>query len=210
MKATHYHLKYWRNRKLDWDKAYSSTWNHPHRILLAEFLMKLQFMSLLEVGCASAPNLITITKRFQKAGRQVMLQGVDVNQDAIQQAEKQFNGARFRVNPAHDLFYSDNSVDVILTDMTLIYYDPVMIRKALAEFARVSRHYVVLVEFHHPSFKQRAKLWLKDGYFAYNYKKLLGRQGFRDVNIFKIPPDSWPGGWPQDVFANIILAKVPL
>src|SRR3990167_8142383 len=128
-RSTNHHKKYWRYRKINWKNSYSSTWNHPHRALISAVLKGFNWLSLIEVGCGSGANLINIVKVFP--GRQVG--GVDVNPDAIAEAQKSFNGGFFKVCSGDDIMMSDDSTDAVLSDMCLIYVGPGQIEKYLNE-----------------------------------------------------------------------------
>lgn len=205
MKSTQEWSKYWAERKIDWNKAYSETWNHPHRALIIAVLKTFGWTSLFEVGCGSAPNLLAIMKHFKDK----QLGGVDVNPDAIALASKTFTGGVFKVGSLDDIMMSDNSTDVVLSDMSLIYIDPKRIDKAIEEIKRIARDYVVFCEFHSEKWISRLSLRWNSGYNAYNYKRLLEKHGFYDVTVWKIPEEAWPGGDPQRTFGYIIRAKVP-
>lgn len=205
MKTTEKWKDYWANRKIDWKVSYLDTWNHPHRELISLVLTEFPWMSLIEVGCGPGANLVNIVKHFK--GKQVG--GIDVSEDAIKLAKETFNGAFLKVGSVEDIMMSDNSTDVVLSDMCLIYLGPRRIDRAIEEMKRVGRTNIVLCEFHTESLWRRFMLWYKGGYYAYNYKKLLAKHGFYDIVIRKIPPESWPGGNPQEEFGYIINAKIP-
>lgn len=197
--------RWWENRKIDWKAHYFDTWSHPHRFMLSALLKQFPWMSLLEVGCGGGANLANIIRHFP--GRQ--LGGVDINPDAIALAGQMFDGAFLKVCPADDVMMSDSSTDVVLTDMTLIYFGPRRVREALAEAKRIARNHIVLCEFHCESPLERLKLWLTSGYHAHNYRTLLPKMGFYDVMLIKVPPEAWPGDDPKQKFRYILLAKVP-
>jgi len=205
MKSTNSHVKYWKDRKIDWEKSYFNV-DHPHRDLIIKELIGKRFVSIFEPGCASGANLYRIKKQFPNSH----VGGMDVNQDAIETARKIFgNKSRFfEVGDVRDLFLNDKSLDALITDMTLIYMGPRDIHKAIKEIRRVTRHFVVLVEFHHKSFWKRWAIRLKRGYNAYDYKKLLRKYDFHDIKVKKIPEEFWPGGEPQKTFGYVITAKL--
>lgn len=205
LKTTKNHKDYWKNRKLDWKKEYLDTYNHPHRKILVNILKQLPWMSLMEIGCASGPNLVAIIKAIP--GRQVG--GIDVNPEAIELAQKTLQGGFFKVNSADDIMMSDKSTDIVLSDMTLIYADRRNIHKYIKEMKRIARNHVLLCEFHSDNWWNRLALKWNSGYNAYNWEKLLKKHNFRDVSLYKIKEDEWPGGNPQKTFGYIILAKVP-
>lgn len=224
LKSTKKHSEYWKKRKINWREAYLSTWDHPHRGLIAWMLKSIPFYSLWEVGCGPGANLVKILKEFP--GKQ--LGGSDINEGAIQVARETFKGGLFHVESGDNLLMSDKSVDVILTDMCLIYVGidilfkewkkiwrfvkiPIFetsIQKYIREFKRVGRNYVVLVEFHSPSLWKRLKARL-GGYHVYDYRKLLEREGYYDIMVQQIPPEFWPGTDSNTEFRHIITAKIP-
>ena len=201
--STKKHTEYWRHRKIDWKTAYADTWNHPHRGIITFMLKSMNFLSLWEVGVGGGANLIRIFKELP--GKQIG--GSDVSEDAIATCRGLFQGGLFHVEPGNDMLMSDKSVDVILSDMTLIYVDPFKIDSYLKEFKRVGRLYVVLCEFHSSSWwkRQKARFNL---YHVYDYKKLLEKHGFYDIQVQHIPEQYWPGTDNNTEFRSIITAKI--
>ncbi len=205
MKSTNQHKEYWAKRKIDWNQAYTSTADHPHRELIIQVLKEFAFMSLFEMGCASGPNLL----RIQKEWSGLLLGGIDINEDAIAEAKRVLprHKSRFMVEDVTDPYMSDKSVDMILTDMVLIYVGKDKIDFTLSEIKRIARTGAVFCEFHHPSFLKRLGLKLTSGYNAHDYKKLLKKHGFWDIQIRKIPPEYWENGEPQKTYGYIISAR---
>ena len=204
-KTTRTWSTWWRDRKIDWKKSYLDTWDHPHRMLISGYLRQFHWTSLFEIGCGAGANLVNIIKNLQ--GKQ--LGGIDINPDAIELAKKSFNGGFFKVGSAEDLIMSDSSVDVVLTDMTLIYISPRDIGRVIDEIKRVARVKVVFCELHSDRWINRLIFRFKTGYNAHNYKTLLERHGFYDIKTLKIPEEFWPGGEPQKTFGYLISANVP-
>ena len=212
MKTTNQHKKYWRDRKINWLDSYLNgidpatnrpMWDHPHRQMIVWALQSFNWISLWEVGCGAGANLVKITNSFK--GK--MLGGSDINADAIETARKVFNGARFHVESTDDLLMSNDSVDVVLSDASLIYIGKDKIDQAMHEITRTARNHVILCEFHGNSWWKRFWFKLKTGYNAYNYKDLLEKHGCYDISIIKIPEDMWPG-FPWNKWGYIIIAKV--
>lgn len=203
--STEDHKKYWIKRKIDWKKEYQTTVDHPHRQVIIDALSSFNWVSLMEIGCGGGANLIKILKTFK--GRQVG--GIDINPEAIALCNQTFGGGMFKVNSADDIFMSDKSTDVLLSDMTLIYSGRFKIHKYIREIKRITRNYVVLCEFHSDSWWNRLMLKLHSGYNAYDYKKLLKKHGFYDISLYKLKEDEWPGGNPQKTFGYVIVAKIP-
>ena len=207
LKSTKRFTKYWQNRHtekgFDWKTAYLDGWQHPHRYMIVEILKKFKWHSLLEIGCASGPNLHLIKQAFPQS----KLGGMDVSKEAIKVASQNLHkDIHLDVGSAYEGFLSDNSCDVILTDMTLIYVDD--IKRALKEFKRLSGRAVVLCEFHSKSWWKRLALRLATGYRARDYKTLLEKEGFWDINLYKIPEQLWPGGEPQRSYGYVITARI--
>lgn len=193
---------YWKNRKVDWQTQYFDTWQHPHRQLIAGVLNTFPWLSLFEIGCAGGANMQSISHYYPR--RQIG--GVDVNLDGLKFCAQKWPKGIFRLGSAVDLPMSDDSVDVILTDMTLIYVSPKDIDTAIGEIKRVARNYVVFCEFHSESWWRRLKYRLNSGYFVYDYKKLLKKHGFYDIEVMKIG-DAWPSG-KGEPFRYIIKAHI--
>lgn len=202
--STKSHSKWWANRNIDWKKDYLATWKHPHRYMITAVLKTLPWYSLIEIGCGPGPNLVNIIKGLPKR----QLGGIDVNPDAIKLATEVMQGGVFKVNSADDIMMSDKSTDVILSDRTLAYVGPLEIDRYIAESRRLARKYLVLCEFHHESFWARLKLRLFSGLHAYDYRKLLAKHDFYDVQIYKVPPEGWPDNDYAE-FSYIIIAKAP-
>ena len=204
LRSTAHHKKYWIHRQIDWQKDYSSTWNHPHRFLISGILKTFNWVSLFEIGCGSGANLINIVKSFQ--GKTIQLGGSDINPEAIRVAQETLKGAVLKVGSGDDVIMSDDSADVVLTDAFLIYVGPREIDNYIREIKRITRSYVVLCEFHSTSLYDRIKLKWKSGYNAYNYIKLLQKHGFYDIVLYPIPEKLWPG----DTYPSFIVkARIP-
>lgn len=196
------HKKYWKDRQIDWKQAYFTP-DHVHRDLIIKALSHMSFGSVLEIGCGAGANLYNIKRHFPL----VEVGGIDISKDAIDMCNKLMpDAAVFEVASADKMFLQDKSSDVVLSDACLIYIDPLHINKVIKEIKRVSRKYVLFVEFHSPRWWNRFVLRLLDGYNAYNYKTLLEKHGFYGVEIYKIKDKEWPG-WGG--FGYVIAAKTP-
>jgi len=199
------HKKYWSERKIDWNEAYLSTVNHPHRDLIVHALRTFNWMSLWEIGVGGGANLLKILKNFPNCH----LGGNDISQDAIEFCKKTFKGGIFEVASAEDVLLSDKSCDVMLSDVTLIYVNPFKIRKTLRELKRITRTRLILVEFHSNKWWRRLWLRLESGYWGYNYKRLLEKEGYYDITVTKIPSEFYPGTSKiHDEFAYLITARI--
>ena len=204
-KTTKQHKKYWESRKIDWNKAYFSTWTHPHRILIINYLRSIRFGSLYEIGCAAAANLFVINQAFPR----VRVGGCDVNNDALREGIKHLpRNAFLQEGHAEDLFMSDKSTDVVLTDMMCIYLSPRSMNRFIKEAKRITRSHVIFVEFNSESLWERLRIWWETGYYVHNFRKLLAQNGFYDVIICPMKEQDWPGGGLQPKVGAIITAKI--
>lgn len=203
-KTTKRWSNWWKNRKIDWQQAYGTTVDHPHRDMLVDVLSKFDFRSVLEVGCASGPNLVRILRHWPDT----VVGGVDVNPQAIAEARRLIPRGVFEVREADDLYFSNDCSDMALSDACLIYYGRKRVRKAIKEMTRCAKGFICLVEFHSESWLDRLMLKLTSGYNAHDWKKLLTEMGFDDIIIRKIPSRIW-SGLPWERYGHIITARCP-
>lgn len=197
-------VTWWSKRKIDWNEHYMNP-NHPHRALIVEVLKRIGWFSLIEVGCAAGANLVAIVKNIPNK----QVGGVDVNPDAIEFAKTQLTNTILKVNPADNIILSDQSLDVILSDMTMIYISPFKIKRHLKEFSRLARNYVVLCELHSESWWDRLVIKWKEGYNVFDWKRLLEKNDYFDIQLYKIPPEMWPDSDLQQKYGYIIVARTP-
>jgi len=168
---------------------------HPHRLLLIQKVYaNLPFSNVLEIGCASGPNLYLLAKEFPNA----RFVGIDVNPCAIRKGEAFFKQQGIRnvslfVGKADELGrFPDKSFDVIFTDAVLMYIGPDKIRKVATELQRIARKAIILVE--HYSEQESDLGNYKEKWWIRNYAKLLRSFGSK-INIMKISPEMWGGNW---------------
>lgn len=195
LKTTKQHKKFWAERKINWEKDYlTGVINHPHRQLIINELAKLQWRSLLEVGCGAGANLVRIRQQWPAAE----VGGIDINREAITVAQKYLPNARYMdVCDPRDIFLSDKSVDVVMSDACLIYFGRWEIRKALRDMKRVARNHLLLCELH-----SEKRVW-GSRYHVHNYRKLLENLDCFNIQITKIPKAAWPGT-PWEEWGHII------
>ena len=151
--------------------------SHPHRQELLKELKKLEFDSLLEIGCSYAPNLSLIKKEYPN----VKLAGIDINRDAILRAILRVEGAQLIVGDVNDLPFKDKSFDIVLSDGVLVYVSPEEIDKVKSEMLRVARKAIILVEFHSEGLDKKGEISFS--HRGRNYKELFKEY---EVEITKI------------------------
>ena len=199
--GTHLHELMWRYRSIDEFKPQSLA--HPHRTHLVERLRsRSPFTSILEVGCSAGANLVLLAKAFPR----VSLHGVDLNPRAIREARRLIQigdlpGASVSVGHADDLrTFPDQSVDIVLTDATLMYVGSDKICATLDELVRVGRRAVLVNEWHlfDPLSAAETSRWY-DAHWVHDYRRLLARlPRVRSVRIERPSIGMWgPGGWEE-------------
>src|SRR4030042_2921121 len=123
---------FWKFRHIfdrKWPESYISqeSINHPHRkFLIDKISVYYPFENILEIGCASGPNLYLLAKKFPE----IKLYGIDISKKAIEVGKEYFkkeniNNIFLSEGKAGELKkFGDKSIDVIFTDATLIYEGP--------------------------------------------------------------------------------------
>jgi SAM-dependent methyltransferase len=190
---------FWRLRGRKWARECLSpeVINHPHR----EFLLKRieshrPFESILEVGCASGPNLYRLAKKFPD----IKIFGTDINKKAVKLGRDWFAGqgmgnVEISVSRAEDLrSFLAKSIDIVLTDAALIYISPDRIRKVLKETFRVANKSLIFNEWNYDLGKEP----LYRDHWIYNWKELL-KEFITEESIIvtRIPKGLWAGEWEE-------------
>jgi len=193
---------YWRFRHIftrKWAEGYisESSINHHHRqFLIEKIAVYAPFKTILEIGCASGPNLYLLQKKFPE----VEFFGIDISRHAIKTGEEWFRKNRIKniklsEGRVDDLKkFPSKSIDIIFTDAVLIYIGPDKIIKVIEEMMRVGKKAIILNERHDDS-----SLFSYKDHWTYNYKALFSRfVDEKKIKISKFPPDLWSiEGWKE-------------
>jgi len=179
------------------------SWNEPYRFMITSIINRLEWLSLVEIGCGEGDNLVNILKHTK--GKQ--LGGIDHNPEMLEKCSKKVSGGFFKKCEADDIMLSDKAVDIVLADDLFRDISLFRLKKTLNEFKRVGRRVIVLRELHSENLLRCIELKLKRGYNMFNWKKLLERNGFYDVTLYKIPAEWCVAPW--DKYEFIILATIP-
>lgn len=159
------------NRK--WAEKYllEASLNHPHRkFIIDKIASYIPFKTILEIGCASGPNLYLLAKKFPE----VKLYGIDISKKAVETGnellkKEGISNVKLYTGKADELGqFPDKSFDVVFTDATLIYVAPDKINKVIGEMLRVARKAVILNEW----YKENPKSFYND-HWVHNYKLLF-------------------------------------
>jgi len=159
--------------------------SHPHRQTLLEELKKLEFDSLLEIGCNYAPNLSLIKKEYPD----VKLAGIDINRDSILRAILRVKDAELVVGDINNLPFKDKSFDIVLSDGVLIYVSQEEIEKVKSEMLRVARKALILVEFHSEGLSEEGEIAFD--HWGRNYKGLFKEYDTEFVKITNWKERCW-------------------
>ena len=192
---------YWRFRHLGsphWAETYvaSASLEHPHRKFLLETIERQRpFASILEIGCASGPNLYLLAKRFPAA----KLYGVDISQKAIAFGRNWLSNQGISNvfletgKTGHLTQFASQSVDIVVSDAALVYVGPEKIEAALREMARVAKKAIILVEWHTDSDSSIFK-----DHWAHNYRNLFQKiLPDSEPRFLKLSPEIWGGDWSE-------------
>jgi len=188
---------FWKFRHIfdrKWPESYISKESifHPHRkFLIKKISAYFPFENVLEIGCASGPNLYLLAKKFPKA----KFYGIDISKKAIKTGQNYFQKENIKniflkVGKAEDLKrFQDKGIDIIFTDASLIYIGPDKINLVLKELIRVARNVIILCEQHTDSPNSLYKdKWI------HNYRLLFGALlPDRNIEVEKIKDNFWGG-----------------
>jgi len=190
---------YWRFRHLlnkRWSENYilQDSINNLHRKFLIDKISTLApLKNILEIGCASGPNLYLLSKRFPNS----KIYGTDISSKAIATGKKWFENKNikniflFTAKAENLKNFPDKSIDVVFTDATLICIGPDKIGKVIKEMLRVVKKAIILIEWH----SDLPKSFYND-HWVHNYKLLFNKFISEDnIKFTKIDPGLWGGDW---------------
>jgi len=136
-----------------------------------EMLAGLSIQRLLEVGCNRGHNLVALADML--GGEDIV--GVEPNEHALALARAATTRAGFLHGNVFDLPFKDGFFDLVFTAGVLIHLPAADLPAALAEIHRVSRRYVLAIEYfaeHETAIPYRGRddlLWKRD--FCRSYQE---------------------------------------
>ena len=181
---------FWKYRHLvdrKWADVYSGQVSlaHPHRAWVTKAVEAYNVQSLLEIGCASGPNLFLLAIGNPDA----KFYGWDISRNAIEV------GRRIHGEFGNIIFYTPDqewdgrSYDVILTDAALIYFNPEEVRRVIEKMKRVVTKAIIMVEWH-----SNRGSFVDYAHWVHNYRALFDG----NTKFSKFPAAVWPaGGWKE-------------
>ena len=117
-----------------------SNYNDEMAKFIRDLATSLRSQNVLEVGCSSGNDLKLFSKDFD-------VSGIDPNESAIIKADQSLSHFKFRVGSITELPFEDSTFDFVFTRNVLNYIGNSDMEKSVNEIFRVSRKYVLNVEF---------------------------------------------------------------
>ncbi len=113
---------------------------------IADIVKQNNITSVLELGCSSGGNLMTI----HKSCPDVKITGFDICEDAIKHAkEVEGNPAEFVIGSLYDLSgFDDNSFDLVFTSSVLFHIPTDKVKGIIAEQMRIAKRFIFNIERH--------------------------------------------------------------
>ena len=131
-----------------WRGDFGNTYHQRNKFKPAEvrpvfdrILRGVIYETALEVGSGLGHNLAALRRQTRS------LTGVEPNASARGEAKQSYPDIMFLDGDALDLPFTDGSFDLVLTCGLLIHVAPDDIQQAVAEIVRVSRGYVLAIEY---------------------------------------------------------------
>ena len=168
----------WKTKHLyrwQWDKISVSSHDMKHRHGLVDKIISFDDIeSVLEVGCAAAPNLRLLRQKLPKA----KLIGCDINPKCISTGNDYFRSvgdpnAMLYVKSTDQLtFFEKQSIDIVFTQACLLLLPPSKIYSTLKNLFQLSKKGLILHELH---MEGAVNGYFADGRWVYDYVNLIKR-----------------------------------
>jgi pseudaminic acid biosynthesis-associated methylase len=127
------------------DKDYS-----PRGDFFGAIMSESSIQSVLEVGCNTGMNLEIIRQWLPINSAW----GCDVNQYAIQELHNRHPQIQAVVASGFDIPFRDNYFDLVFTSGVLIHQKPTEVESVMQEIIRVSKKYVMAIEYYNEIFEE--------------------------------------------------------
>jgi SAM-dependent methyltransferase len=197
VKGTSAREESWAKRKIGagyWENA-----KHPSKHFLAERIAAYTPLeAILEVGCASGPNLQLLARRFPETE----ITGLDINPEAIEYGRRRFaeagiDNVKLITGRADDTgLFRSGSFDIVFTNALLIYIGPDKIEQVMADMLRLSRKALVLLELQDDTLGDGNKARRgvsRGGDWVRDYRVLLGSLVAPErITVNRLPVEVWP------------------
>lgn len=179
----------WAHRDI---KNYYTLMGHSSKPFIIDYIVKSNPKRILEIGCASGPNVALIAKRLPQSD----VLGLDINKEAVdygnyQMLKENLSNAYLFHSSADKIYVSDNSFDLVFTCAVMTHIPPGQVDRVLHELFRVSSHRVILIEPSLSGSTDMATYW--NFTWLRNYPTLLKQLGLASImKVTKIPIELWP------------------
>ena len=153
-----YDIEFW-DRYADENESRN---NEEFTKFLTDLARSLHCSSVLEIGCGTGIDLRKFDDSFE-------IQGVDLNEHALELAKKNIPNGKFYKEDIVKLPFEDSSIDFVFTHKLLNYLDDDTLDKGVSEMFRVAKKYIVNCELFGESeekindemkFRNMLKRWL--------------------------------------------------
>jgi ubiquinone/menaquinone biosynthesis C-methylase UbiE len=131
-----YNIEYWNQYSENSDSNY----NEEMAKFIRDLAVSLRVQNVLEIGCNSGNDLKLFPQEFD-------VSGIDPNESAIRKASQNLSYFKFKVGTITELPFEDSSFDFVFTRNVLNHIDESSMEKAVNELIRVSRKYILNVEY---------------------------------------------------------------
>ena len=145
---------------------------------------------VLEIGCNSGANLQWIVPRCEVA------LGVDVSSQALDALRQAVPRAIGVLAEARSLPFPDDTFDLVFTSGVLIHQPESSVARVIAELVRVSRRYVLSMEYAAADTEEIPYRGERGALFKRNYESLYG-QLFPELRLARIGFLSHTDGWDE-------------
>jgi pseudaminic acid biosynthesis-associated methylase len=126
------------------DAACEENYGVSRRRLNEQFLADVPHDArILEVGCNLGNQLALLREMGYSE-----LYGIEIQHDALRQAQLRLPGIRLAEASAFEIPYPDHCFDLVFTSGVLIHIAPTDLRKAMAEIYRCSKSYIWGLEYY--------------------------------------------------------------
>ena len=124
--------------------------------------------SALEVGCNVGANLQWVVKHIDPTETY----GVDVNEAALERLRRRLPAVNALSSPARELPFRDRWFDLVFTCGVLIHQPESTLPLVMAEIVRVSRRYVLAVEYYADETTEVSYRRQRGALFKRDYRRL--------------------------------------
>ncbi len=131
-----------------------SNYNEEMAKFIRDLAVSLRVQNVLEVGCNSGNDLKLFPQEFD-------VYGIDPNESAVRKASQNLPNFKFKVGSIVELPFENSSFDFVFTRSTLNHIDNSDMEKSVNELFRVSRKYILNVEYFSDNESQ-----IQDGYIS--------------------------------------------